>query len=129
MFHISALNYSLKTTGFKKYDICYWHTMMKKYQGFATPYLPGMTESIYHVTMLYRTVSTMSITHIRPMLMSPSLPLGGVKKFPQVRPSPKVSRNTIFETNTKVLCGANWYKWKQLLMYSMLYKYYKCSFP
>lgn len=63
--------------------------MMKKYQGFATPYLPGMIESMYHVTMLYITMSTMSITHTRPTLTSPSLPLGGAKKFPQDRPSPK----------------------------------------
>jgi hypothetical protein len=81
--------------------------MMKKYQGFATPYLPGMTESMYHVIMLYITASTMSITNTRPTLISPSLPLGGVNKFSQDRPSPKASRNTIFENNTKVMCGDN----------------------
>jgi len=63
--------------------------MTKKYQGFAIPYLPGMTESMYHVKMLYMTISTMSITHTRPTLMSPSLPLGGIKKFLQDKPSPK----------------------------------------
>jgi len=63
--------------------------MTKKYQGFATPYLPGMTESMYHVTMLNMTISTMSITHTRPTLMSPSSPLGGIKKFLQDKPSPK----------------------------------------
>jgi hypothetical protein len=31
----------------------------------------------------------MSITHTRPTLMSPSLPLGGIKKFLQDKPSPK----------------------------------------
>lgn len=75
--------------------------MTKKYQGFPTPYLPGMTESMYHVTMLYMTISTMSITHTRPTLMSPSIPLGGIKKFLQDRPSPKTKGITYMKPITK----------------------------
>lgn len=47
----------------------------------------------------------MSITHTRPTLMSPSLPLGCANKFPQDRPSPKETRNIRCEINTKLLSG------------------------
>lgn len=52
-------------------------------------------------------MSTISITHTRPTLMSPSLPLGCEKKFPQDSPSPKESKNIICKTNTKLLSKGN----------------------
>ena len=43
----------------------------------------------------------MSITHTRPTLMSPSLPLGGMKKFLQDKPSPKSKGIMYMKTITK----------------------------
>jgi hypothetical protein len=51
------------------------------------------------------TISTMSITHTRPTLMSPSLPLGGIKKFLQDRPSPKTTEMTYIKPITKCYLG------------------------
>ena len=62
--------------------------MKMKYQGFASPYFPGMMLLMYHVTMLYTIISTMNINHTNPTLMSPLIPLGGSKKFIQVKPTP-----------------------------------------
>lgn len=61
--------------------------MKMKYQGFASPYFPGMMLFIYHVMMLYTTISTTNINHIKPTLMSPLIPLGGSKMFIHVRPT------------------------------------------
>jgi len=64
-----------------------------KYQGFASPYFPGIMLLMYHVIMLYMTISTMNINHTRPTLMSPLIPLGASKKFIQVRPTSAANRN------------------------------------
>ena len=52
-------------------------TIKMKYHGFANPYSPGLTESIYHVMPLYRKMSTINIHHTIPILRSPLTPLGG----------------------------------------------------
>jgi hypothetical protein len=67
--------------------------MKMKYQGFASPYFPGIMLLIYHVIMLYIKMSTMNISHTRPRLMSPLIPLGGSNRFIQVRPTSVPNRN------------------------------------